>query len=86
MKLYQAKSWVGEIEELEVIRETPHYYIYLDKKGKEQRMRKERHMHESWEAAHDYMLERLREAMERLEERLSEAQLKFKKAKGLMKP
>lgn len=78
MKRYKTTRWYIEIEEIEVIRETDNFIIFADEnrynRKKEQRAakRSEFHLyHETWEAAHAYLLERAKNRIDQSQSELN---------------
>ncbi len=68
MKRYQTTRWDIKIEEIEVLRETDNFVIVpTEGRRKERREAKksEFHLyHETWEAAHTYLLQRAEERVD----------------------
>ncbi len=69
MKKYQTSHWNIEIKEVEVVRETDNFIIlswqYGIKKERREAKHSEYHLyHDTWEAAHAYLLHRAEERVD----------------------
>ena len=71
MKRYQTTRWSTEIEEIEIIRETDDFVILpCEGRRKERREAKKSdyHLyHETWDAAHIYLLQRAKDRIAQLQ-------------------
>lgn len=90
MKRYQTTRWDIKIEEIEVIRETESFMI-VPTEGRRKERREAKHSeyhlyHETWEAAHTYLLQRAEErvgqARNVLEHRINELRIIGNTRKG----
>ena len=91
MKKYQTGGWQGTglIQEIEVLRETDKCVYVADRFGKERRQMKEsryEQIHETWEAAHQFLMEGQQEKVDRLRRQLEVANSTLGNIKGLKKP
>ena len=93
MKRYVTGGWRGLIEEREITRETDKMVFFMESRGTrgqvESRSMKDsgrEKWHETWEAAHAYLMERAEQNVLAARRALQQAQDKLGNVKGMKKP
>ncbi len=88
MKKYQIDKWSDAIRETEVVRETDHF-MFVMRNGKEYREKKNTGYYkafDSWEQAHEYLVQRTQASIDGLREQVTSESARLAKIVSMTKP